>query len=85
MIRFDCNLESLSKLLTTIGSHLERNSSHILNIYFDHLRKLSGDKRIGTRIRFMLKDVIELRQSQWTPRRKELKQKTLVEIRKDYT
>lgn len=78
------NLESLSKLLTTIGKKLDnKNSVHYVDLYFQVLSQLSLDKRIGTRIRFMLKDVIELRQSNWTPRRKELKQKTLEEIRKD--
>lgn len=78
------NLESLSKLLTTIGKKLDQGQSiPFVDSYFQVMHQLSQDKRIGTRLRFMLKDLIDLRQSRWTPRRKELKQKTLEEIRKD--
>lgn len=77
------SLESLSKLLATIGKSLEVKCKHELNIYFKFITRLSNDKRIGTRIRFMLKDTMDLRVNHWTPRRKELKQKTLEEIRKD--
>lgn len=77
------NLESLGKLITTIGSTLEKKCSHPLDIAFQQLKSLSDDKRISIRLRFMLKDVIDLRRSHWKPRRKELKQKTLEEIRKD--
>lgn len=77
------NLESLAKLLSTVGKNLEVSSSLKLDIYCRHMLKLSTDSRIGVRIRFMLKDVLELRQHKWVPRRKELKTKTLDEIRKD--
>lgn len=82
------SLESLSKLLTTIGKKMEANGRYHLNVYFTHLRNIveapvGSPLRVCTRIRFMLKDVLELRASNWTPRRAALKQKTLDEIRKD--
>ncbi|KAF0698086.1 Aste57867_11272 [Aphanomyces stellatus] len=79
------NIESLSKLLTTMGKHLETNGMYpgAMAAYFDYLSYLTKDKRLSSRINFMLLDVIDLRNNRWEPRRKELKQKTLDEIRKD--
>ncbi|KAL7686072.1 putative MIF4G-like domain superfamily protein [Plasmopara halstedii] len=55
-----------------------------MSLYFHYLEnKLVKDKRLSSRISFMIRDVIELRQHRWEPRRKELKQKTLNEIRKE--
>ncbi|OQR84149.1 eukaryotic translation initiation factor 4 gamma [Achlya hypogyna] len=78
------SIESLSKLLTTMGKNLEASSGPIvMSIYFEFLGKLTKDKRLSSRITFMLMDVIDLRNNKWQPRRKELTQKTLDEIRKD--
>ncbi|OQR81538.1 eukaryotic translation initiation factor 4 gamma [Thraustotheca clavata] len=80
------SIESLSKLLTTMGKVLEassQNSYAAVSSYFDYLTKLVKDKRLSSRITFMLMDVIDLRNDRWQPRRKELTQKTREEIRKD--
>ena len=77
------NLESLSKLLTTIGKVLDASSRLHVDQYFIQLNTLKEDKRIGIRIRFMLKDVVDLRGTRWIPRRDVLVQKTLAETRKD--
>ncbi|CAK4781034.1 unnamed protein product [Aphanomyces euteiches] len=79
------NIESLSKLLTTMGKDLEVKGTFpgAMAAYFDYLAYLTKDKRLSSRINFMLRDVIDLRNNRWEPRRKELKQKTLEEIRKD--
>lgn len=80
------NLESLCKLLSTMGKDLEKKGSAqgAMGSYFQYLEKvLLKDKRLCSRINFMIKDVIDLRNNRWEPRRKELKTKTLTEIRKE--
>eukprot|EP00644_Phytophthora_capsici_P016747 jgi/Phyca11/572341/estExt2_Genewise1.C_PHYCAscaffold_470331 len=79
------SIESLAKLLTTMGKDLDKHGAQgFIPAYFHYLEtKLVKDKRLSSRITFMIKDVIELRQHRWEPRRKELKQKTLNEIRKE--
>ncbi|CAI5718913.1 unnamed protein product [Hyaloperonospora brassicae] len=79
------SIESLAKLLTTMGKDLDKHGAQgCMPSYFRYLEsKLVKDKRLSSRITFMIKDVIELRQHKWEPRRKELKQKTLTEIRKE--
>lgn len=79
------SIESLVKLLTTMGKDLDKHGAQgCMPSYFRYLEaKLVKDKRLSSRITFMIKDVIELRQHRWEPRRKELKQKTLNEIRKE--
>ncbi|RHY53631.1 hypothetical protein DYB34_004057 [Aphanomyces astaci] len=81
----DESIESLSKLLTTMGKDLEAlsGSPGAMAEYFDYLTYLTKDKRLSSRINFMILDVIDLRHNRWVPRRKELTQKTLLEIRND--
>ena len=54
-----------------------------MKVCFDKIQKLSKDPALPSRSRFMYKDLLELRQNQWVPRRKVEKAKTLEEIRKD--
>nr|CCA22692.1 eukaryotic translation initiation factor 4 gamma put [Albugo laibachii Nc14] len=79
------NIESLCKLLATIGKDLERRVGvETMDIYFRFLEtNLAKDERLGSRIRFMLRDTIDLRRNRWEPRRQVLKTKTLTEIRKE--
>ncbi|CAI5707827.1 unnamed protein product [Peronospora effusa] len=79
------SIESLAKLLTTMGKDLDKHGAEgFMPLYFHYMEnKMVKDKRLSSRITFMIKDVIELRQHRWEPRRKELKQKTLTEIRKE--
>jgi len=43
--------------------------------YFKKMEELSQKKDLASRLRFMLQDIIELRQNDWIPRRKEEKAK----------
>jgi len=65
------NVEITCKLLTTIGQHLEYvdDSSHqYLDHYFEYLTALSSDTRLEAKIRFGIKDLIDLRKKDWVPR-----------------
>jgi translation initiation factor 4G len=83
------NLECLCKLLTTIGKDIDKpQAAKLIKEHFEKLDKIIGRTRrppanISSRIRFMILDVIELRQNTWVPRRTENAPKTLDEIHRE--
>ena len=81
------NIESLCKLLATVGKELDRScrmkSNPGMDNCFKDLDKLCKDKdNLSSRIRFCIKDTIELRANRWVTRRKEEKQTKLSEVHK---
>lgn len=48
--------------------------------YFLRIERLSQNKAISSRVRFMLRDVCEMRKNNWVPRRKDNAPKTIAEI-----
>ena len=76
--------EAICSMFGTIGSTIDKPASaDFMKVCFDKILKLSEDPALPSRSRFMYKDLLELRQNQWVPRRKVEKAKTLEEIRKD--
>ncbi|CAF0823993.1 unnamed protein product [Brachionus calyciflorus] len=78
------NLECLCKLLTRIGHKFDNEKNkEKLNEYFDMLKNIC-DKRysISLRIRFMILNLIELRENNWKPRH-ETGPKRIDDIRKE--
>lgn len=76
--------EALCNLFETIGSKIEKPDARpFMDMCFNKIMKLSNDKNLSSRSRFMYKDLIELRSNNWVPRRVVEKAKTLEEIRKD--
>jgi len=63
-------IEAACRLLTVIGSEMEKQSQSRteLDKYFETAEKLASDQRLPSRIRFMLKDLIDLRKDKWRPR-----------------
>ncbi|KPI96105.1 Eukaryotic translation initiation factor 4 gamma 3 [Papilio xuthus] len=60
-------LECLCKLLTTIGEQVENEVREQLELVFKQMQEIVDKKsnKISSRVRFMIKDVIELRQRRW--------------------
>jgi len=78
------DIESLCKLITTIGKDLESPACKLRDqvaIYFEKMDALSKSQKLPSRFRFMLKDVIELRANNWVPRIKKNEAKTLAAAR----
>lgn len=73
-------LECLCKIVTTIGQDLEDKYKMSLKEPIDKLNEMVVKKLTGTRIRFMMQDVVELRNNRWKPRREAAKPKTMEEI-----
>jgi len=64
-------LQFLCKLLTTAGSKMEakRSGKQKVDTYFDRLRKLTkSDQPLPSRQKFMILDLIEIRQRGWESR-----------------
>ncbi|RKP14888.1 armadillo-type protein, partial [Piptocephalis cylindrospora] len=73
--------ESMSKLLTTVGSKLDRpEARHFMDVYFGRIRELSQSDKLSSRIRFMLVDLLELRSNGWHNRREQTGPKTIAQI-----
>lgn len=83
----DCdeqNIEMLCKLLRTVGQQLESKSGKYKNEFialFHRLHELSGDKRLSTRTRFTIQEVLELKLNYWQERREQEVPLTVAEIR----
>ncbi|KAJ3150769.1 hypothetical protein HDU86_006277 [Geranomyces michiganensis] len=75
------DVESLCKLLTTIGPHLEAKGKPLMDQYFKRIAELSVHPKLSARIRFMLLDLIDMRKDNWKARTEAAGPKTLVEIR----
>ncbi|CAF3682682.1 unnamed protein product [Adineta steineri] len=84
------SLECLCRLLRTIGKELDAKASektaNKTNLE-KHYRELAGitkdhnkEQNTSARIRFMIQDLLELRQGTWIPRRAEAKPMTIDEI-----
>ncbi|PVU95469.1 hypothetical protein BB561_001803 [Smittium simulii] len=78
----DETLESLAKLITTVGSRLDANESGsiFLTGVISRIKSLSTDKTINSRIRFMILDVLDLRASKWISKVKDIGPKAISTI-----
>lgn len=78
-------LACLCKLFQTIGKKLEdyelKKKRTKVQEYFDSIEILSNDKSLSSKVRFGFKDLIEMRNNNWTARRVEEKARKLSEIR----
>ncbi|KAI9563837.1 hypothetical protein GHT06_011303 [Daphnia sinensis] len=90
------SIECLCKLLTTIGKQLESptlpkngvtpkfTNAQIMTSYIQNLQIIASERKVSSRIRFMIQDVVDLRKTGWKPRRAENGPKTIEEIHKEF-
>ncbi|KAL2227967.1 eukaryotic translation initiation factor-like [Sesamum indicum] len=76
------NVEAICQFFNTIGKQLDENqkSKRINDLYFSRLKELSTNPQLVSRLRFMVRDVLDLRANNWVPRREEVKAKKITEI-----
>ena len=56
------DIEALCKLMSTIGEMIDHpKAKEHMDAYFEMMRSLSNNMNLSSRLRFMLKDVIDLR------------------------
>lgn len=76
------NVEAICQFFNTIGKQLDENtkSRRINDMYFGRLKELTTHTQLAPRLKFMVRDVLDLRANNWIPRREEVKAKTINEI-----
>ncbi|KAF8379163.1 hypothetical protein HHK36_028592 [Tetracentron sinense] len=78
------DVESLCKLMSTIGEMIDHpKAKEYMDAYFDMMMKLSNNMKLSSRVRFMLKDAIDLRKNKWQQRRKVEGPKKIEEVHRD--
>ncbi|XP_071742170.1 eukaryotic translation initiation factor-like isoform X2 [Rutidosis leptorrhynchoides] len=68
------NVKAICHFFNTIGKQLDEGpkSRRINDLYFNRLNKLSTNQQLAPHMRFMVRDLIDLRSNNWIPRREEL-------------
>lgn len=62
-------IEALCKLIKGIGAKIDTpQSKEYMSQYFQRIRELSRNNSLPSRMRFMLEDLIELRENNWVER-----------------
>ncbi|KAK9279637.1 hypothetical protein L1049_013316 [Liquidambar formosana] len=76
------NVEAICQFFNTIGKQLDESpkSRRVNDVYFTRLKELTTNPQLALRLRFMVRDVLDLRANNWVPRREEVKAKTITEI-----
>ncbi|TYI89827.1 hypothetical protein E1A91_D03G081100v1 [Gossypium mustelinum] len=76
------NVEAICQFFNTIGKQLDESlkSRRINDAYFNRMKELVTNPQLASRLRFMVRDVLDLRANNWVPRREEVKAKTITEI-----
>ncbi|KAI3423760.1 uncharacterized protein J3R85_010757 [Psidium guajava] len=76
------NVEAICQFFRTIGKQLDESpkARRINDLYCNRLKDLTTNARLAPRLRFLVKDVLDLRANNWIPRREEVKAKTITEI-----
>ncbi|TDZ41177.1 Eukaryotic translation initiation factor 4 gamma [Colletotrichum trifolii] len=79
----EAEIESLSKLLRTIGANLDASEKgrHLMNAYFARIQHMVDMPELASRMKFMLMDVLDLRRTGWSSSEQNKGPKTLEEIR----
>ncbi|BAF09321.1 eukaryotic translation initiation factor isoform 4G-2 [Oryza sativa Japonica Group] len=79
------NVEAICQFFNTIGKQLDENpkSRRFNDVYFNRLKDLTTNSQLASRLRFMARDVLDLRSNQWVPRREEMKAKKISEIHRE--
>ncbi|KAK1292390.1 Eukaryotic translation initiation factor isoform 4G-1 [Acorus calamus] len=79
------NVEAICQLFNTIGKQLDENqrAKRFNDGCFNRMKELMKNPQLAPRVRFMIRDVLDLRANNWVPRREEMKAKTITEIHSD--
>ncbi|KAF7585820.1 hypothetical protein BBP40_010053, partial [Aspergillus hancockii] len=81
----EAEVESLTSLLRTIGASLDASEKGhtFMDVYFQRINNMQQIQGLPSRLRFMLMDIIDLRQSKWNSKDADKGPKTIVEIREE--
>ena len=79
----EAEIESLTKLLRTIGHNLDSTEKGrpMMDIYFQRIQGMVDTPELPSRLRFMLMDIVDLRTKNWASKEQNKGPKTLDEVR----
>ncbi|ODA78451.1 hypothetical protein RJ55_05832 [Drechmeria coniospora] len=79
----EAEIESLSKLLRTIGANLDQTDKGrpMMDAYFQRIHTMIELPELPSRLKFMLLDVLDLRKANWVSKEANKGPKTLEEVR----
>jgi translation initiation factor 4G len=79
----EAEIESLTKLLKTIGSNLDgtEKGKPMMDVYFQRIQTMIDTPELPSRLRFMLMDIVDLRKAHWQSKETNKGPKTLDEVR----
>ncbi|KAI1104655.1 hypothetical protein F4804DRAFT_179340 [Jackrogersella minutella] len=79
----EAEIESLSKLLRTIGGNLDATDKGrvMMDVYFGRIQSMVDLPDLPSRLKFMLMDVVDLRRANWVSKETNKGPKTLDEVR----
>ncbi|KAG9255175.1 putative eukaryotic translation initiation factor subunit eIF-4F [Emericellopsis atlantica] len=79
----EAEIESLSKLLRTIGQNLDMSEKGrpMMDVYFQRIQGMVDMPELPSRMKFMLMDVVDLRRANWQSKETNKGPKTLDEVR----
>lgn len=78
----EAEIESLTKLLRTIGGNLDSTDKGrgMMDAYFQRIQNIMDIENLPSRLKFMLMDVVDLRRANWASKEANKGPKTLKEI-----
>jgi translation initiation factor 4G len=81
----EAEIESLTKLLRTIGYNLDQTEKGrpMMDAYFQRIQTIIDIPELPSRLKFMLMDVVDLRKVNWASKEANKGPKTLDEVRAD--
>ncbi|XP_029938432.1 eukaryotic translation initiation factor 4 gamma 3-like [Salarias fasciatus] len=78
------SLQCVCVLLTTVGKQLDvEEAKPQMDHIFSSIMKLVNERRTTSRIRFLLQDVIELKDNNWVPGRADQGPKTILQVHEE--
>ncbi|KAL2491355.1 Eukaryotic translation initiation factor 4G [Abeliophyllum distichum] len=78
------DVEALCKSMSTIGEIIDHpKAKEYMDAYFDLMAQFSKNMKLYSRVRFMLKDAIDLRKNKWQQRKKVEGPKKIDEVHRD--
>ncbi|KAF8865861.1 hypothetical protein BDZ45DRAFT_579508 [Acephala macrosclerotiorum] len=79
----EAEIESLTKLLKTIGANLDgtEKGKPMMDVYFQRIQTMIDTPELPSRLRFMLMDIVDLRKKRWVSKEQNKGPKTLDEVR----
>ncbi|TVY84299.1 Eukaryotic translation initiation factor 4 gamma [Lachnellula suecica] len=79
----EAEIESLTKLLKTIGANLDstEKGKPMMDVYFNRIQSMIDTPDLPSRLRFMLMDIVDLRKKHWQSKEANKGPQTLDEVR----